>query len=278
VIWADPARDKSPELFHAMGSFIASLSGRYITAGDVGISVADLDVIGETNPWTTGRSPERGGAGDSGILTAFGVWQGMRAAAKHRWGSDALADRTIGILGAGKVGGRLAVHLVEEEGARVIVVDPSTEALESLRDRLGGERFQVAASLEDLLTQGIDVLSPNALGGVLTPDLATRLEVGVVCGGANNQLASAEVADTLAARGVLYAPDYLVNCGGVVQVADELLGFDPDRARARVAGVFDTTLGVLERARSEAITPLAAAAAEAQERIQAGDRPRFAPA
>ncbi len=278
VIWADPTRDKSPELFHAMGSFIASLSGRYITAGDVGISVADLDVIGETNPWTTGRSPERGGAGDSGILTAFGVWQGMRAAAAHHWGTDSLADRHVGILGAGKVGGRLAVHLAEEEGARVTVVDPSTDALDALRVRLTSDRFDTADSLEDLLARGIDVLSPNALGGVLTPDLASSLQVGIVCGGANNQLAAPEVADTLAARGVLYAPDYLVNCGGVVQVADELLGFDPDRARARVAEVFDTTLEVLRRADREGTTPTAAAAAEARERIAAGTRARYSPA
>ena len=275
VIWADPAHDKSPELFHAMGTFIASLSGRYITAGDVGISVADLDVIGETNPWTTGRSPERGGAGDSGILTAFGVWQGMRAAAQHRWGSPSLADRTIGIVGVGKVGRRLAVHLLAEEGARIVVADPSAQAIEELRAIAPGP-LEVAESTEDLLARPLDVLSPNALGGILTDDLAARAEVGIVCGGANNQLAAPGVADTLAARGVLYAPDYLVNCGGVVQVADELLGFDFERARTRVAGVFDTTRAVLARADSEGTTPVAAAAAEARERIAAGTRPRFA--
>jgi len=282
VIWADPARDKTPELLRAMGSFIASLSGRYVTAGDVGIAVEDLDVIGETNPWTTGRSPERGGAGDSGILTAFGVWQGMRAAAEHRWGSPSLAGRTIGVIGAGKVGRRLAVHLITEEDARVLVTDPSTLAIDALRGELGGgvDNLEIVADTTDLLDRPLDVLSPNALGGILTHELARdpAFTAAIVCGGANNQLADNDpaIAAALAERGVLYAPDYLVNCGGVVQVADELLGFDLDRARARVAGVFDTTRTVLDRAEAARITPLAAAAAEARERIAAGTRARFA--
>jgi len=284
VIWADPTRDKSRELLRAMGSFIASVKGRYITAGDVGISVADLDVIGETNPWTTGRSPELGGAGDSGILTAYGVWQGMRAAAAHRWGSPSLAGRTIGIIGAGKVGRRLAVHLITAEDARVIVTDPATEAIDALLTEFDGstpDNLQIVAGTDDVIARPLDVLSPNALGGILTHSLARdpAFTAGIVCGGANNQLADSDpaIAAALADRGVLYAPDYLVNCGGVVQVADELLGFDLERARERVAGVFDTTLAVLQRAEHAGTTPLEAAAAEARERIAAGPEPRFAP-
>jgi valine dehydrogenase (NAD+) len=272
VIWADPHTDKSPELFHAMGRFIATLGGRYITAGDVGISVADLDLIGETNPWTTGRSPERGGAGDSGILTAYGVWQGMRAAAAHAWGSPDLTDRVIGIAGAGKVGRRLAIHLVRDEGAQVIITDPQPAAIESVLDEIPAT---VVSSIDELLNARLDIYSPNALGGALTPAIAETLHVGIVCGGANNQLAAPDVADVLALRGILYAPDYLVNCGGVVQVADELLGFDMSRAKARVAGVYDTALAVFDRAAREGITPAAAAALEAQERIAAGTVPRF---
>lgn len=282
VIWADPTRDKSPELLRAMGSFIASAQGRYITAGDVGISVADLDVIGETNPWTTGRSPERGGAGDSGILTAFGVWQGMRAAAEYRWGSPSLTGRTIGVIGAGKVGRRLAVHLITSEDAHVIVTDPSTDAIDALRaelDGVGADSLEIVDSTAEVLARPLDVLSPNALGGILTHDLAAdpAFTPEIVCGGANNQLAGGDptIAGALADRGLLYAPDYLVNCGGVVQVADELLGFDLERARERVAGVYDTTMAVLERAAQGGTTPLEAAAAEARERIAAGTAPRF---
>ena len=275
VIWGDPARDKSPELFHAMGRFISSLGGRYITAGDVGTTVADLDLMHETNPWTTGRSPEKGGSGDTGILTAYGMQQAMRAVARHLWGSDSLEGRVVGISGAGKVGRRLAEHLVTEEGARVIITDPSPDAIRSV-----DVDVEVVGSTEELIGREFDIYSPNALGHALTPQVAEALRCEAVCGAANNQLAVPEVADMLAARGVLYAPDYLVNCGGVVQAAEELgpveagaesprsTGwFDMERARARVAGVYDTTLRVLGRAQAEGVLPAVAAAREAQERI-----------
>ena len=265
VIWGDPAKDKTPELFRAMGAFIATLQGRYITAGDVGTTVADLDVIYETNPWTTGRSPEHGGSGDTGILTAYGMQQAMRAVAQHLWGSDSLEGRVVGISGAGKVGARLARHLVAEEGARVIITDPSPEALAKI-----DVDVEIVASTDEILDRELDIYSPNALGHALTPEVAQRLRAAAVCGAANNQLASPEVAVMLDARGILYAPDYLVNCGGVVQAAEEIPGFDMDRARARVAGVYDTTLRVLGRARAEGILPEAAAAEEAEERMAAG--------
>ncbi len=278
VIWGDPATDKSPELFRAMGRFIATLGGRYITAGDVGTTVADLDVIYETNPWTTGRSPEHGGSGDTGILTAYGMQQAMRAVARHLWGSDSLDGKVIGITGAGKVGRRLAAHLVEEEGARVIITDPSPDAIASVTVDV-----EVVGSTEELLARELDIYSPNALGHALTPEVARTLTAAAVCGAANNQLATPEVARMLADRGILYAPDYLVNCGGVVQAAEELVPavgtaeqprlagwFDLDRARARVAGVYDTTLRVLGRAEAEGLLPVEAAAREAEDRMAAG--------
>ena len=267
VIWGDPATDKSRELFLAMGRFIATLGGRYITAGDVGTTVADLDVIRETNPWTTGRSPEEGGSGDTGILTAFGIMQAMLATAEVVWGEASLEGRRIGISGAGKVGGRLAVHLVEEQGAEVFITDPLDATLQAVRDRVP---VTIVGSADALVDMPLDVYSPNALGHALTMDVAERLQSTIVCGAANNQLARPEVADILAERGILYAPDYLVNCGGVVQAAEEIPGFDMDRARARVAKVYDTTLRVLRRAEAEGITPERAAAEEAQERIAAG--------
>ncbi len=278
VIWGDPATDKSPELFRAMGRFIATLDGRYITAGDVGTTVTDLDVIYETNPWTTGRSPEHGGSGDTGILTAYGMQQAMRAVAKHRWGSDSLEGKVVGISGAGKVGRRLAAHLVEEEGARVMITDPSPEAIASVTVDV-----EVVDSTEALIAREMDIYSPNALGHALTPEVTRSLRASIVCGAANNQLATPEVGEMLAERGILYAPDYLVNCGGVVQAAEELVPadgtgepprlagwFDLDRARSRVAGVYDTTLRVLDRAAQEGILPVEAAAREAEERVATG--------
>lgn len=265
VILADPVL-KSTVLLHAYGRVVESLGGRYVTAGDLGMTVADMDVIGETCRWTTGRSPERGGVGDSGILTAVGVWQGMRASADHIWGTPDLAGRHVGVVGVGKVGGRLVEHL-RAEGARVTVVEPSRSTLDAVASASPG--IEVADSLEDLLGRDIDILSPNAIGGMLTSDLASRLRVALVCGGANNQLAAPEVADELAAAGVLFAPDFMVNCGGVIQVAEELAGCDLVRARERVERVYDTTERVLRRAKAEGLTPLRAAEAEAEDRIYA---------
>ena len=266
VIIADP-QTKSTELLHAYGRFLSTLNGRYITAGDVGISVADMDAISDTCAWVTGRSPERGGVGDSGILTAHGVRLGMRAAAEHLWGTPDLAGRRIGIVGAGKVGGRLAVSLLAD-GAEVHVFDPSPQAQTWLAEN--APAAQRADSVDQLLARPLEILSPNALGGFLTPELSQTLQVSLICGGANNQLATPEVAELLANRGILYTPDFLVNCGGVIQVAEERAGADLDRATAKVDEVFATTQSVLARAQEDHITPVQAAEREALDRIAAG--------
>ena len=266
VLIGDP-RTKSRDVLLAYGRFLQSLGGRYVTAGDVGMSVEDMDVIAEACEWTTGRSVERGGVGDSGQLTAVGVHLGMQAAAQHVWGEASLAGKRVGIVGAGKVGGRLARHLVAE-GATVFIVDPSPQAAAWVGQEVPDATM--VADLDALLAADLDVLSPNAMGGFITPQLAEQLSVRLICGGANNQLASPEVGDILWARGITYAPDFMVNCGGVIQVAEELQGADLDRAAARVANVFATTQAVLARAEQEGITPAAAAEREALDRISAG--------
>lgn len=259
-------------LMLAYGRLVASLSGRYVTACDVGTTVADMDTVAEVCPWTTGRSPSQGGSGDSGVLTAVGVFAGMRACAEHLWGTPTLRGRRVGVLGAGKVGRRLARHLADD-GARVVVADVSPAAVAALRAEVP-EAEVVDPS--ELVEAPLDVLSPNALGGLLTMSSAASLQAELVCGGANNQLAEPEVADLLAGRGVLYAPDFLVNCGGVVQVADERspasaegpAGFWMPRARARVEGVFTTMAEVLELAAARGVTPVAAAEAVAERRVE----------
>lgn len=265
VILADP-NAKSVEVLHAYGELVAGLDGRYVTAGDVGMTVHDMDTIGEVCRWTTGRSPENGGVGDSGILTAFGIFEGLRASAEVIWGSTDLSDRLVGVVGVGKVGGRLVGHLMDA-GARVVAIDPSGPARQAVSDAHSEVRF--VDSVDSLLAEPLDVLSPNAMGGFLTAERAARVPARLVCGGANNQLATPDVADLLAERGIVYAPDFMVNCGGVIQVAEELVGCDLDRARARTARVFQTTQRVLERAATEAITPVAAAEREAMDRVNA---------
>ncbi len=263
VIIADPSA-KRPEVLHAYGRLVETLEGQYVTAGDVGMTVADMDVIGESCRWTTGRSPERGGVGDSGILTALGVFEAMRASAEFLWGSADLSGRTVGVIGAGKVGSRLIGRLVDA-GATVLAVEPQARAREAVVDAHPGVRF--VPSVDELLAADLDVLSPNAMGGALTLDVAARTTARLVCGGANNQLAEPRVADLLAERGVTFAPDFMVNCGGVIQVAEELVGCDLERARTRTEQVFATTQRVLERAAREGVTPVTAAEREAEDRL-----------
>ncbi|MER8000835.1 Glu/Leu/Phe/Val dehydrogenase dimerization domain-containing protein [Streptomyces sp. NPDC095613] len=265
VIIGDPEQIKTERLLLAYGRFVASLGGRYVTACDVGTYVADMDVVARECRWTTGRSPENGGAGDSSVLTAYGVFQGMRASAQHRWGDPSLRDRTVGIAGVGKVGHHLVEHLLQD-GAHVVVTDVREQAVRAITDR----HPQVAAVADNdalIRTEGLDIYSPCALGGALNDESVPVLTAAVVCGAANNQLAHPGVEKDLSDRGILYAPDYVVNAGGVIQVADELRGFDFERCRAKAAKIFDTTLGIFARAKADGIPPAAAADRLAEHRM-----------
>ncbi|WP_338671752.1 Glu/Leu/Phe/Val dehydrogenase dimerization domain-containing protein [Streptomyces sp. SCSIO 30461] len=265
VIIGDPERIKSDELLLAYGRFVASLGGRYVTACDVGTYVADMDVVARTNQWTTGRSPENGGAGDSSVLTAYGVFQGMRASAQHQWGDPDLRGRKVGVAGVGKVGHYLVGHLVQD-GADVVVTDVRDESLRRITEMF--PQVTVAKDTEALIrTEGLDIYAPCALGGALNDESVLALTAKVVCGAANNQLAHPGVEKDLADRHILYAPDYVVNAGGVIQVADELHGFDFDRCKAKAAKIFDTTLAIFARAKVDGIPPAAAADRIAEQRM-----------
>jgi valine dehydrogenase (NAD+) len=264
VIIGDPHQDKSEALLRAYGRFIASLGGRYITACDVGTYVTDMDVVARECRWVTGRSPATGGAGDSSVLTSFGVFQGMRACAEHLWGSPTLRDHRVGIAGVGKVGAKLA-GLLLDDGASVVVTDVSTEAI----DRLRAERPQidVVDDTDTLIREEIDIYAPCALGGALDDDTVTALTAKAVCGGANNQLSHPGVEKMLADRGILYAPDYVVNAGGVIQVADELHGFSFDRAKEKAAQIFDTAGKIFSLAAEDGVPPAVAADRLAERRM-----------
>ncbi|MFF3562072.1 Leu/Phe/Val dehydrogenase [Streptomyces sp. NPDC002574] len=265
VIIGDPDTVKSEELLLAYGRFVASLGGRYVTACDVGTYVADMDVVARANPqWTTGRSPENGGAGDSSVLTAWGVFQGMRAAAQAKWGEPTLRGRRVGVAGVGKVGHHLVEHLVED-GAEVVITDVRGEAVERIISR--HPQVTAVTDADVLIRTPLDVYAPCALGGALNDDTVPALTATIVCGAANNQLAHPGVEKDLADRGILYAPDYVVNAGGVIQVADELHGFDFERARGKATKIFDTTLAIFERAAADGIPPAAAADRLAEQRM-----------
>jgi len=264
VIIGDPQRLKSEALLRAYGRFVESLNGRYVTACDVGTYSEDMDVVARECRHVTGRTVANGGAGDSSVLTAFGVFQGMRAAAEHTWGSSSLAGRTVGVEGVGKVGHHLVDHLVEA-GAQVVICDVNAGAVDRVRAK--HPAVQVAADRDALLASATDIFSPCALGGAINDDNLARLNAKIICGGANNQLAHPGIEKLLANRGVVYAPDYVVNSGGVIQVADELAGFSFERAQAKAAQIFDTTKRVLAIADEEDVPPVVAADRLAERRM-----------
>ena len=266
VIIGDPDKIKSEELLLAYGRFVASLGGRYVTACDVGTYVADMDVVARENRWTTGRSPENGGAGDSSVLTSYGVYQGMRASAQHLWGDHSLRGKRVGIAGVGKVGHHLVEHL-RAEGAEVVITDVREDAVGRILAAHPTGVTAVADTATLIRAEGLDIYAPCALGGALNDDTVPALTAKVVCGAANNQLAHPGVEKDLADRGILYAPDYVVNAGGVIQVADELHGFDFDRCKAKASKIFDTTLAIFARAKEDGIPPAAAADRIAEQRM-----------
>ncbi|KAJ1684525.1 hypothetical protein LUZ63_020280 [Rhynchospora breviuscula] len=264
VILGDPRTDKSEELLRAYGRFVQSLGGRYVTACDVGTFSEDMDLVARECDFATGRTVEHGGAGDSSVLTAYGVHQGMRAAAEAVWGEPTLAGRTVGVAGVGKVGRHLVRHLLEG-GAQVVVTDvwrPSVEAITAAHPEV-----RVVPDTDALVGSALDVYAPCALGGAVDAQVADALSARVVCGAANNQLADPAAGARLRERGITYAPDYCVNSGGVIQVADELDGFSFERAQRRAAGIFATTREVLRVATADEVAPEVAADRVAEARI-----------
>ncbi len=266
VIIGNPAELRSEELLRAYGRMIESLGGRYVTACDVGTTPKDMAMIQHETRWATGASPEDGGSGDSGVLTAIGIHLSMRAVAAAAFGEPSLAGRHVAVQGLGKVGSRLVEHLVED-GAKVTAADIDEEAV----SRVSGLPGVEITAVDDVLEVDADIVSPNALGSVLDADTIEAIQAPVVCGGANNQLATVEDAQRLHERGILYAPDYVVNAGGVINVADELhpLGYSAQRARSRAEAIPATLTRIVEVARDERVTTEEAAARVAERRIAA---------
>ncbi|MGY2701501.1 Glu/Leu/Phe/Val family dehydrogenase [Nocardioides sp. HB32] len=265
VIIGDPRTAKSEPLLRSYGRHVQSLGGRYYTACDVGTFSADMDVIARECSFVTGRTVAHGGAGDSSVLTAYGVFQGMRASAAAAWGGPSLEGRTVGVAGVGKVGHHLVRHLVEE-GAAVIVTDVDPAAVERVREEFPSA--QVVPTTTALVASQLDVYAPCALGGAITDEVVETLSAKIICGAANNQLAHAGIEKMLEERGILYAPDYCVNAGGLIQVADELEGFSFERAQQRATGIYDTTRMVFELAASDGVPPAIAADRLAERRMR----------
>ncbi|MBX5469127.1 MAG: Glu/Leu/Phe/Val dehydrogenase [Thermoleophilaceae bacterium] len=261
-----PTGGRRRELLLDFADTVDVLHGSYIIAEDVGTSAADMAVIREVTKWVSGLPRELGGSGDPSPFTALGVVMAMRACCAHRFGSPELTGRTISVVGAGRVGSELA-KLLAGAGAELTLSDIDGSR-RGLADELGARWTDPSSGM----LAKVDVLAPCALGGVIDQVNVDRLRCRVVCGSANNQLAHEGLAEDLAARGVLYAPDFIANAGGLINVSLELGEYDPGDARRRVEGIEETMAELLRRADAEGITPLAAAYELARQRLDAARR------
>jgi len=240
VIVGDPKRDKSEALFRAFGRCVESLGGDYITAEDVGTNTTDMEWIAAETRWVTGLPVDCGGGGDPSPVTARGVLSGIQAAADWTWGSRDLAGRTVAVQGLGSVGGYLAGYL-REQGAKVFGCDIDPTAADEAAERHGVELVKA----DEIFEVEAEIFAPCALGAVLRPETISRLRAKIVAGGANNQLAEPRRdGDELHARGILYAPDFIINAGGLINVYTEHLGYDRDRAMRLADRIYSTTLSV----------------------------------
>jgi len=270
VIIGDPGTDRSEALLRAYGRFVEGLGGRYLTAEDVGTSQADMDVVRRETRHVTGVSEALGGSGDPSPATALGVLWAMRAVAERLWGSGSLAGRHVVISGVGKVGAALAAHL-DAEGAKLTLADVDDTRLGAVAERHG----TMTVSSDTAHALPCDIFAPCALGAVLNAVTIPEMRCDAVVGSANNQLASLADAERLRHRSIVYAPDFVANAGGVINIAEEAHGYDRDLAYARTQAIYDTLLAVFDRAEVEGTTTTQAAERLAEDRIEAVSRVRL---
>jgi leucine dehydrogenase len=265
VIIGDSTVDKSEVLFRSFGRFVDGLQGRYITAEDVGTSVEDMEYVLRETPFVTGFDRSLGGSGDPSPVTALGVLHGIKACVKRRLGKNSLEDVRVTVQGLGHVGSSMVEHLLQE-GAQVTVTDVNPHLVEGLCQAHPGIEWVKPDAIYDVKT---DVFCPCALGGVLNDDTIPRLKVSIVAGAANNQLSQEERHGwQLKERGIFYAPDYVINAGGLISVTNELEGYPQERALAQVHGIYETLLTLFELSEHENIPTYQAANRFAEERLR----------
>jgi leucine dehydrogenase len=261
VIIGDNKRPDREALFRAHGRFIETLGGRYITAEDIGTSPADMEYIKLETDHVAGLL---GLSGDPSPVTAYGVYVGMKSAARFRWGSDSLSGKTVAVQGAGKVAYHLMQHL-RAEGTQLIATDIDEEKMRRVVQEFGARPVPPDA----IYDQEAEIFSPNALGATINDETLPRLKVEIIAGGANNQLAEDRHGDELERREILYAPDYVINGGGVINVYGELHRWPMERAKKKAGEIYETLLRIFEMARREKIPTYKAADRLAQQRIAA---------
>jgi leucine dehydrogenase len=264
VIIGDAKTQKTPELIAKFGQFVNSLSGRYITAEDVGTTTPDMDLIHSKTKYVTGISVEKGGSGNPSPITGFGVYMGIKAAAKHAFGTDNLAGKTVLVQGVGNVGETVVSYLVKEQ-AIVYIADIFREKLEQIATKYGVKIYE-----DYVYTANVDIYAPCALGATINDNTVYEIKAKVIAGAANNQLQDeTKHGLILKERGIIYAPDFLINAGGIISVYGEIAGYKFDEAMKRTENIYNTTLETLNFADQHNITSHAAAFNMAQKRIDA---------
>jgi leucine dehydrogenase len=263
VIIGDAKVDKTPEMIRKFGEYVNSLSGKYITAEDVGSTTQDMDLIREVTPYVTGVSQSKGGSGNPSPVTAYGVYMGMKAAAKYQFGTDNLAGKKIMVQGIGHVGETLVDYLTKE-GALVQITDINESRLNEISAKYGANIYTGA----DIYSADVDIYAPCALGATINDDTINRLKAKVIAGAANNQLANDAVhGQILKEKGIAYAPDFLINAGGIINVYAEIVGYDSAEAMRRTENIYNTTLEIFSFAEQKGTTTQQAAMSIAQNRI-----------
>ncbi|WP_333695534.1 Glu/Leu/Phe/Val family dehydrogenase [Flavobacterium sp.] len=263
VIIGDAKTQKTPELMRKFGEFVHSLSGKYITAEDVGMQTEDMDTVRDVTPYVTGISESRGGSGNPSPVTAYGVYMGMKAAAQYKYGSNNLSGKKVLVQGIGHVGETLVDYLTKE-GALVTIADINQNRLEEIGARYGAKIFNGP----DLYSADVDIYAPCALGATLNDDTVYKLNAAIVAGAANNQLADENKhGQILQERGILYAPDFLINAGGIINVYAEIEHYDKAEAMRRTENIYNTTLEIFDFALKNKTTTQQAALTIAQNRI-----------
>ena len=264
VIIGDAKTQKTPELMKRFGEFVHSLGGKYITAEDVGMETADMDLIRDITPHVTGISKEKGGAGNPSPITAYGVYMGMKAAAKYKYGSDDLNAKKVLVQGIGHVGESLVDHLTKE-GAEVIISDINEDRLLTVSKKYGASVY----TGDDLYSADIDIYAPCALGATVNDETLSKLKASVIAGAANNQLAEEQKhGEALKNKGIIYAPDFLINAGGIINVYAELEGYGQDEIIKKTENIYDTTLEIFSHAELNNCTTNESALSIAKERIK----------
>ncbi len=263
VIIGDSKKDKTEALMRRFGKFVDSLGGKYITAEDVGMETKDMEYIRMETQHVTGIPEDMGGSGNPSPFTAYGVYMGIKATAKYRWGDDNLQGKTIVVQGVGHVGESLVGHLAKEE-ANIIINDIDSERMNYV-----AEKFDADIVLGDAIYDvDMDIYAPCALGATLNPNTISRLKCSIIAGAANNQLANEERdGQLLLEKGIMYAPDFLINAGGLINVYSELNGYNKQDALKQTEQIYTTTLEILERAELHKITTHIAALEIAKKRI-----------